>query len=132
MVSSVDDWNLLVRDNKYIKIMKDIDFNHTAITPIDNFSGHIDGNGKTLSNMTVNGSGIFESISGGSVKNMTLANVNVTGSEREDTPVVLQGVISGGNIENVVLTSGTVTGGNGANGVGGFVGYLAEGASIKK
>ncbi len=90
LVSSVDDWNLLVRDNKYIKIMKDIDFNHTAITPIDNFSGHIDGNGKTLSNMTVNGSGIFESISGGSVKNMTLANVNVTGSEREDTPVVLQ------------------------------------------
>lgn len=130
LVSSVDDWNLLVRDNKYIKIMKDIDFNHTAITPIDNFSGHIDGNGKTLSNMTVNGSGIFESISGGSVKNLTLANVNVTGSERGHAGG-FAGVISGGNIENVVLTSGTVTGGNGANGVGGFVGYLAEGASIK-
>ena len=130
LVSSVDDWHLLVRDNKYIKIMKDIDFNHTAITPIDNFSGHIDGNGKTLSNMTVNGSGIFESISGGSVKNMTLENVNVTGSERGHAGG-FAGVISGGNIENVVLTSGTVTGGNGANGVGGFVGYLAEGASIK-
>ena len=130
LVSSVDDWNLLVRDNKYIKIMKDIDFNHTAITPIDNFSGHIDGNGKTLSNMTVNGSGIFESISGGSVKNLTLANVNVTGSERGHAGG-FAGTISGGNIENVVLTSGTVTGGNGANGVGGFVGYLAEGASIK-
>ncbi len=71
LVSSVDDWHLLVRDNKYIKIMKDIDFNHTAITPIDNFSGHIDGNGKTLSNMTVNGSEYF-SISGGSVKKYDL------------------------------------------------------------
>ena len=130
LVSSVDDWNLLVRDNKYIKITKDIDFNHIAIAPIDNFSGHIDGNGKTLSNMTVNGSGIFESISGGSVKNLTLANVNVTGSERGHAGG-FAGTISGGNIDNVVLTSGTVTGGNGANGVGGFVGYLSEGASIQ-
>lgn len=130
LVSSVDDWNLLVRDNKYIKIMKDIDFNHTAVTSIDNFSGHIDGNGKILFNMTVNGSGIFESISGGSVKNLTLSNINITGSERGHAGG-FAGTISGGNIDNVILTSGTVTGGNGANGVGGFVGYLSEGASIQ-
>ena len=61
---------------------------------------------------------------------MTLSNINITGSERGHAGG-FAGTISGGNIDNVILTSGTVTGGNGANGVGGFVGYLSEGASIQ-
>ncbi len=131
LISTVDDWKRLVRDDKHVKIMKDIDFSGTTLTPIPRFSGSVDGNGKTLSNIKVNGtglySGLFESVYG-SISDLTLSNLTVTGGTGNVGG--LAGQISAGNIHNVVITSGSVTAGSASARVGGFVGYLATGATI--
>ena len=91
-------------------------------------SAHIDGNGKTISNINIeDGNGLFESLINSTLKNLTIDNITVTGEENGHAGA-LAGSFSGGEIDNVNILSGSVVGGNSMQydfqGVGGFIGTI--------
>ena len=83
--------------NRY-RITSDIDMSDTTIAPISGFSGaSFDGQGHTISNLTINSTGVccalFDTIkSGTTISNITLANVtlnsNGAASERKISPLI--------------------------------------------
>ena len=92
-------------------------------TPISDFAGTFDGNNKTITGLTINQSatdnvGLFTSIAkGGTVKNLTLDDVDITANSNV-------GAITGqnwGTIENCSV-SGSVTGSSVNSYIGGIVG----------
>ena len=106
----------------------DIDLTGKEWTPIPNFSGTFDGNGKTITGLTINqpstdNVGLFASIEDvGTVKNLKLDKVNVTANSNV-------GAIAGenrGSIENCSV-SGSVTGSSNKSNVGGIAGLHSEG-----
>lgn len=130
-------------DEAYAKIADDVDEidmssvchpigngNETEIswTPISNtifWEGTFDGNGKTISNLYINGSqqnvGLFGKING-TIKNLTLKNSIVTNTE-SNTGILL-GYQAAGCYINNVKTYGSA---KGANYTGGIVGYSMKG-----
>ncbi|ERG99004.1 MAG: GLUG domain protein [Haloquadratum sp. J07HQX50] len=104
------------------------DFEPIANATGEAFNGSLDGNGNTISNLTVNRSGenatglISKFGASGTVQNMTLQNVSVTGG---DTTGLLVGE-SAGAVQNVTA-SGTVTG---DTEVGGLVGTASSTSNI--
>ena len=102
----------------------DIDLTGQDWTPIQGYAGTFDGDGKTITGLTINQStgsnvGLFASIAeGGTVKNLTLDNVDITAGSNV-------GAIAGenrGTIENCSV-SGSVTGLSDNSFVGGIVGW---------
>ena len=97
--------------------------------PIQGYAGTFDGNGKTITGLTINqpttgNVGLFASIAeGGMVKNLTLDNVNITANSNV-------GAIAGenrGTIENCSV-SGSVTGLSDNSYVGGIAGFHRKGS----
>lgn len=93
--------------------------NFTAL--IENeFTGILDGNGYTISNLSINNAGSYTGLfaqMNGTVRNLTIENANIKGAN-------YTGILAGkstGNISNVYV-SGTVSG---AKYVGGLVGYVS-------
>ena len=107
----------------------DIDLTGTEWTPIPSFSGTFDGNGKTITGLTINqpstdNVGLFASIEDvGTVKNLTLDKVNVTANSNVGA-VVGQ---NWGTIENCSV-SGSVTGLSDNSCVGGIAGFHRKGS----
>lgn len=91
------------------------------------FSGTIDGKGHTISNLTINttvpGAGFIGQINGGSIKNLTLADVNINSTSSH--VAAFAGAISSTKvrIENCHVESGTV------QGSGSYVAGIASGSS---
>ena len=84
----------------HVKLMSDIDLAGETWKPIDKMWVDFDGNGHTISNLTTEAwkAGFFGYLAGGSIKNLTLENVNVTGAQA--------GAFAGsieGTIDNCVL-----------------------------
>lgn len=116
----------IVSNSAHYILMNDIVFdpnnnpNHVFTTSVisGNFSGTFNGNGHCVWNLRIDGGselGLFERIiASGSIENLRLENVNITGSYR------LGGLcaINGGTINNC-HTSGSVTG---TENVGGMIG----------
>jgi len=98
--------------------------------PIPTFQGTLDGNGFTISNLSIStthttGTGLFANIgANGTVRNLNLANVNVVGGVAGS----LAG-ISSGTITNVHVLSGTV-GRATSDEVGGIVGRVTGSSRI--
>jgi len=75
--------------NKNYVVINDIDLSaYTGITSVVNgtFTGTFDGNGYTVSDLTINATnidnmGLFSQISGASIQNLTLQAFNITGNE---------------------------------------------------
>ena len=118
-----------------ITLTSDIDLSGIDWTPIGidynhQYTGIFNGNGKTITGLTVTTSdryaGLFGCIgSGGTVKNVTLKNVQITNDNSSGSAGGVAGD-SYGNIENCSV-SGSVSG-SGMNGVaGGVVGYQSGG-----
>ena len=131
LISNPSEWNNYVNSNNYVKLTQNIDFTGSGIVTKDIIKAHIDGNGKTISNITIeNGSGLFESLTDTTVKNLTISNITVKGAD-EGHAGALTGSLNSGEIDNVHILSGSVTGGNPSSytlqGVGGFVGTIAYG-----
>ena len=93
-------------------------------TPIQGYAGTFDGNGKTITGLTINQSatdnvGLFASIAeGGTVKNLKLDDVDITAGSNV-------GAVAGlnrGTIENCSV-SGSVTGSSNNSCVGGIAGW---------
>lgn len=64
-------------DDSYMELTNDIDFLGTLRSPITEFYGHLDGNNYTISNLNIQGDGLFYSILGGSIKNLNIDNIQV-------------------------------------------------------
>ena len=92
------------------------------------FKGHFDGNGKTISNLFINNIvynvGLFGRVVGGTVTNLNLINVNVTGNSQVGG--VTGYLRDGGTISNCHV-SGMVTSASGS--VGGLAGGIGPSGS---
>ena len=123
----------------YYKLMNDIDYNGYTFTVIGTdftnkrFLGHFNGNGKTISNITVtntgNGGTAFIGCMGStnnnhSVTNLALENCNITGAQY--TGGIVGKVSANTTISNCYVT-GTISG---ATRTGGLVGDLPNGSTI--
>ena len=122
-----EEWKLGIN----ITLTADIDLKGIDWTPIgkdDNkaYTGTFDGNGKTITGLTVTRSNRYTGLFGfikGTVKNVVLTEVNITSG------TFVGGVAGwsfGGNIENCSV-SGSVSGSSGSD-VGGVVGYQQVGS----
>ena len=122
-----EEWKLGIN----ITLTADIDLTGIDWTPIgkdDNkaYTGTFDGNGKTITGLTVTRSNRYTGLFGfikGTVKNVVLTEVNITSG------TFVGGVAGwsfGGNIENCSV-SGSVSGSSGSD-VGGVVGYQQVGS----
>lgn len=134
-VSSIADWIAINNDrSQNYRLYQDIDFalypmeqvyigngkkivatSTTLATNATNFTGILDGNGKTISNLDLRAyGGLFESVYGGTIKNLTVKNVDLR-AVNEDAPVNLRrGLIrnmgNGAVIDNVHILGITLTG----------------------
>lgn len=103
--------------NKTFKLYNDIDasgytWNSLNVIPdATTFVGLVfDGNGKTISNLTIAGEGMFNMASAGSiVKNLTIDGA-VSTSESHNAAIFWGSVYSKVNFENVIVKNSTVTG----------------------
>jgi hypothetical protein len=136
--------NSLATDRYFL--LNDIDFSgfswvYTTTNKAAAFHGTLDGNGKTLSNLTLylNSSsylylGIFPRMQGGSVYNLTLSNVNLSlGSTALNGTVLSSGLITG-NIYGLTNTISDITvidsGIRGTSRAGGLVGSITTSTTI--
>lgn len=121
-----------------INITLDTDLTLTGEwTPIgagDNnkYTGTFDGNGKTITGLTVTGSndyaGLFGYIgSGGTVKNVVLEDVQITSDNSSGYAGGVAGYCYRGTLENCSV-SGSVSGSGSSSDVGGVVGYQLVGS----
>ena len=107
----------------YYKVMYNLDLNNKSWKPINNFNGNFDGNGKTISNLYINGSqdniGLFRS-GHGSISNLTIENINIKNTSNNNTGVLF-GTFSG-EIDNchIKIGNGSIVGNEN---VGGMIGY---------
>lgn len=116
---------------KFIKLTADIDLKNEEWTPIGTnehpFSGSFDGQNHTVSNLKIttgNYAGLFGYVSTATIKNVKLANADVSGGERMAT---LIGKITGNatvtNCSNDAASSVTGSGSN----TGGLIGEIVIG-----
>ena len=113
------------------KLVKDLDMKDEVFEPIGQtmeFTGTFDGNGHKIINLTIQSDnqyvGMFGRIGSGTVKNLGLENVNITGTNTSSYAYVggIVGYFGNGTITNTYVT-GKITG---ASYVGGLVGYVSN------
>ena len=90
----------------------DIDLTGVAWTPITNFTGTLDGDGHTISNLTIAGSlnnqGLIGTAGyGAKVKDLTIDGFNILGT-RYISGIIAQGVSSDITINNITVTNSTI------------------------
>ncbi len=100
-------------------LASDVDCTDVAFSPIESFSGDFNGNGKVVTNLTIDlpledSIGLFKTLSG-NIHNLGLDNVNIAGDEK------VGGItgINNGLIEEVFVT-GTIVGNNYVGGIAGI------------
>ena len=106
------------------KLTADLDFSGTAWTAGNEFKALLDGQGHTVSNITVDKTGtsagsIFRGIDGGSLMNIKFKNVSLKGDKENG----LFGTATGGYIGNVKLENFAV---EGIERIGGLIGRVKE------
>lgn len=103
---------------KFVKLTADIDLDGvTTFTPMSNtdaraFKGTFDGDNHTISNYSYSGNdsvALFSRVTNGTIKNLKLANVNLTTTGTQRTAAIVARA-SGATIENCEVTSGTISG----------------------
>ncbi|MBR2385791.1 hypothetical protein IKA92_00660, partial [bacterium] len=103
-------------------LFNDIDLAGVDWSNVSSYSNEFNGNGFTISNLT-DTQGLFGSLNGATVKNVTLENFNITSTTNVGT---LAGTVSGNStIDNVHVSGGSIshTGGNSTY-AGGLVGHI--------
>lgn len=105
-----DDYANSCYSGKFIKLGADIEYDGTEnnYTPIGSFFGTFDGDGHTISGININrnidNQGLFGSVTGGTVQNVTLANSTITGGTNVGGIVghILYGTIQNCRVESTV------------------------------
>lgn len=113
-------------------------------TPINNFSGVVEGNGHTISNLTLGnftGGGLFYTIlSGAQIRNLTIDNATITTTSTgiRDLGILAarMGIYSGTKVTNILIRrvfiiNSTITCNYNAGRIGGFVGYLTSNGGVQ-
>ena len=128
-----EEWNLSID----ITLTSDIDLSGIDWTPIGidynhRYAGTFDGNGKTITGLTVTGSdqyaGLFGYIdTGGKVKDVVLEGVQITSDNSSGYAGGVAGYCYRGTLENCSV-SGSVSGSGSSSDVGGVVGYQTGGS----
>lgn len=125
-VSTVEDLLALSDQSGKYKLANDIDVSGSDFSPIQNFSGILDGDNKTISGFTYSGSdqnvGLF-SVLNGTVKNLVLSSVDIQCTGGAGNVGALCGT-NNGTAENVTV-SGTVSA-QYYNNVGGIAGVSTQ------
>jgi len=119
-------WTWTWTNNTHYKLMRNIELT-SEWTPIPNFRGVFDGNGRTITGMTVAGGTSHRGLigmlgTGGVVKNLGLIDVNVSGTNAVGTIAGYADI--GATITNCFVT-GVVNGNLGS--IGGITGGLDDG-----
>ena len=118
------------------RLIADIDVSGDYFTPLgsvsDEFYGTFDGDGFTISNLTINSPassylGLF-GVNSGTIENLTLENVDITGNENIGG---LVGSNNEGTIENVSVENVTITGTDNVGGVVGSNSGTIENVSVE-
>lgn len=98
------------------------------------YSGTFDGNGYSLSNLTINSDGseddmgIFAHIQGATIKNLRVANINITSNAVNDTNTgLLVGWAEGGTVSNCFTSGSVVNNTPGWADNGGLIGIASGG-----
>ncbi len=124
--------------NKYYKLMNDLDFATIKNYPKIDFKGNLNGNNKTLKNVSALGTGIFNNVGdytiSSIIENLNIENINVNPENGESLggfAVTIQNTI----VRNIHLKSGSVKNiqslqGNNLSCTGGFVGNIYNDATI--
>ena len=112
---------------KYTQLETDLDLSQAGsytASPITTFAGNFDGNGNTISNLSINGDdnlGLFGDITQeGTVINISVVNVDIVGGYRS----YYLGSVCGRNLGNIInsCSTGSVTGGHPSYEIGGLCG----------
>lgn len=118
IISNADQFSFIYcNPNNSYKLLNDIDFSACNYTfePIKNFSGTFDGNHKKILNLNLNSNlpeqyrrtlAFFDSVTGGTVKNLTFVEPQILNQGRGGAAVLASGFT--GTIQNVIIQSGTV------------------------
>lgn len=116
--------------NKYYKLMNDLDFANINNYPKINFKGNLDGNNKTLKNISSIGTGVFYSIGdyglNSIVENLNIENINITPGNGDYLGGFVA-VTENATLRNIHLKSGSVRnvmGLNTSSSTGGFAGNV--------
>lgn len=136
-----------VASDQYI-IANDIDFsgftwNYDLTNYNTTFRGNLNGNGYTLSNLTINNNsstytyfGIFPRIEGGTIEDIKFDNVNlVLGTSGLASSTINSGLIAGeiyglsNTLSNITVSNSGVRG-TGSNGTGGLIGYVSTSSTV--
>lgn len=123
---------------KYYRLTSDLDFQDITYPELS-FFGHLDGDGKTLRNISVVNAGVFNEIGkygqNSSVKNLKVENLTATSSSGDTSLGGLSSTVDYATIENVQLLSGSVTNGtatlNALASTGGLIGNAGGSTIIK-
>jgi M6 family metalloprotease-like protein len=124
--------------NKYYRIENNLDFSGVTKYPKIDFQGHLEGNNKTLSNITTIGTGLFANIGdyGGYtvIQNLNIENININPGNG-DYLGGFASVITDTTIKNINLKSGSVTNIassiNPMSSTGGFAGNVSNSTVIE-
>ena len=119
--------NANVRLDEHINCSGVTGFSQLADNTDATFRGLFDGNNKTISNLTLMGSGLFGYIEGGTVKDLTLSNYNLTGNDYPTGGIVAE-LSNNATISNCTITNSTIAcAGNQYNPeVGGIAARMSE------
>lgn len=139
IIDNVTDWqNMQYFCNGFFRLENDLDFADVFCTPIfssDNiFSGELDGNEHTLTNITITQQNAYSSVLGvigstGVVKNLTIEGAKLTVPDIFTDSGIYVGIVAGkcNGFLNNIKVSGEISGENIQNGalyVGGITGAL--------
>lgn len=132
-LGSVDDWLLFAEKinggqtfaGTYFLLTDNVDLNSANWTTMSgSFAGVLDGGNKTISGITVSGTGknagLFTTLSAGTIKNLVLnVNVTSTGANAGGLAAIVSGTVT---LENITV-NGSVTG---KSLTGGFIGWTGD------
>lgn len=108
----------------------DIDCDGQSFDPVDGFTGTFDGNGYTISNLTVNPgvmyTGMFGEVSGAEIMDFHIENGSITGCESFCGMVA--GRVENSTIDQIGVSTFTIT--STGDSVGGMIGYSTAGVVI--
>lgn len=119
---SLNLFNALVREgqtNLNARLVNDIDFKNKTFggigTDTNRYKGTFDGNGKTISNITIKnttkGTGLFNHVEGATISNLSIKNITVNSSTSySECTGALIGSAYGVNLNNINVSSGTIYG----------------------
>lgn len=95
-------------------ITADLDFTDVTFNGINSFSGTLDGQGHTISNLSISNTsasscGIFQTVTNASISRLNIKNATVSGG---DNTGIIAGIMNGGKVEQCSVTDSKVEGGD--------------------